>query len=48
MTYGEVKRIGGKLGFSFTELHAKKAILIERIVSREIKNVARAAKAKVT
>ena len=45
MTYGEVKRIGGKLEFSWKELQAKKLILIEKVISKEIKNAARAAKA---
>ena len=48
LKYGEIKRLGGKLGFSFTELHAKKMILIERIISKEIRLAAIAAKAKVT
>ncbi len=48
LKYGEIKRLGGKLGFSFTELHAKKIILIERIISKEIRLAAIAAKAKAT
>lgn len=48
LNYGEVKRVAGGLGFSFKEMHAPKLILIEKIVSKEIKNAARAAKAKVT
>ncbi len=46
LKYGEVKRIGGKLGFSFTELHAKKLILIERIISKEIRIAATEAKSE--
>lgn len=47
LKYGEVKRVGGELGFSFKELQPKKVILIEKIVSREIKNAAREAKARL-
>ena len=46
LKYGEVKRIGGKLGFSFKDLQGKKPVLIERIVSEEITRAARTAKAK--
>ena len=46
LSYGEVKRVAGDLGFSFKEMHAKKLILIEKIISKEIKNAAIEAKAK--
>ncbi|NHZ84285.1 MAG: hypothetical protein GWP19_00200 [Planctomycetia bacterium] len=46
LTYGEVKRAAGKIGFSFKEMHAPKLILIEKIVSKEIKLAAIEAKAK--
>ena len=48
LNYGEVKRVGGKLGFSFAELQAKKLLLIDRIVSEEITVAARLAKTRVT
>ena len=48
LTYGEVKRVGGKLGFSFKDLQGKKLLLIERIVSEEITVAARAKKARAT
>lgn len=46
LTYGAIKKMGGKLGFSFTELHAKKIILIERIISKEIRITATEAKSE--
>lgn len=46
LSYVLVKRVAGELGFSFTEMHSTKLVLIEKIISKEIKNAAIEAKAK--
>ena len=44
--YGDLKKMGGKLGMSFKELQGVKLLLIDRIVAKEIEIKQLAAKAK--
>ena len=46
LKYGDLKKMGGKMGMSFKELQGTKEVLIDKIVTNEIVAKSIAAKAK--